>query len=58
MKTYRVEIDALAYYDIEANSEAEAKAKVPEYFSQELNHNGSIFYEAIDHKKAKAVIYE
>tara|TARA_R100000278_G_scaffold68200_1_gene54164 strand:- start:197 stop:373 length:177 start_codon:yes stop_codon:yes gene_type:complete len=58
MKTYRVEIDALAYYDVEANSEAEAKAKVPEYFSQELNNNGSIFYEAIDHKKAKAVIYE
>ena len=58
MTKYRVEIDALAYYDVEANSEAEAKAKVPEHFSKELNNNGSIFYEAIDHKKAKVEIYE
>jgi hypothetical protein len=51
MKTYRVEIEALAYYDVEANSEAEAKEKVPTYYSQQLN-NGAIFYESIDHNKA------
>ena len=50
-KTYRVEIEALAYYDVEANSEAEAKEKVPTYYSRQFD-NGAIFYENIDHKKA------
>ena len=60
-KTYRVEIEALAYYDVEANSPEEAKALAPKSYSGELvgscrsthvEPNGSIFYEEFDHKNA------
>ena len=47
MKTYRVEIQSLAYYDVEANNPEEAKNQVPKSYSNELN-NGSIFYEEFD----------
>ena len=47
MKTYREEIQSLAYYDVEANNPEEAKNQVPKSYSNELN-NGSIFYEEFD----------
>ena len=51
MKTYRVEIKSLAYYDVEANNPEEAKNRVPRSYSGELN-NGSIFYEEFDFNNA------
>jgi 3-dehydroquinate dehydratase len=57
MKTYRVEIKSLAYYDVEANNPEEAKKQVPKSYSGELigschsthiEPNGSIFYEEFD----------
>jgi len=47
MKTYRVEIQSLAYYDVEANNPEEAKNQVPKSYNSELS-NGSIFYEEFD----------
>jgi hypothetical protein len=55
MKTYRVEIESLAYFDVKANNEEEAKNLVPKSLSMPIEGGigGSIFYEEFDHKKAK-----
>ena len=54
MKTYRVEIQALAYFDVEAENSVEAINQVPTSLSMPIEGGigGSIFYEEFDHKKA------
>tara|TARA_R110000851_G_scaffold36741_1_gene95585 strand:+ start:424 stop:648 length:225 start_codon:yes stop_codon:yes gene_type:complete len=54
MKTYRVEIQALAYFDVEAKNSVEAINQVPTSLSMPIEGGigGSIFYEEFDHKKA------
>ena len=54
MKTYRVEIQALAYFDVEAENSVEAINQVPTSLSMPIEGEigGSIFYEEFDHKKA------
>jgi hypothetical protein len=55
-KKYRVEVQALAYFDVEANDEVQAINQVPTSLSMPIEGGigGSIFYETFDHKKAKA----
>jgi hypothetical protein len=56
MKTYRVEIEALAYVDVKANSEKEAKEMTPKYFSENRKDaDGMVFYEECDWKKATVI---
>ena len=58
IKTYRVEIKSLAYFDVEANSETEAFNLVPKSYSENIinsNSSGSIFYEEFDHKNATVI---
>tara|TARA_Y100000401_G_scaffold95900_1_gene82786 strand:+ start:512 stop:685 length:174 start_codon:yes stop_codon:yes gene_type:complete len=53
MKKYRVEIKALYYKDVEADSVEEAKKMVNEHESIELNDGGVFFYEPFDYDKLK-----
>ncbi len=55
MKTYRIEIQSLAYFDVKANNKEEAKNSVPESLSMPIEGGigGSMFYEEFDYKKAK-----
>ena len=53
MKKYRVEIKALYYKDVEADSVEEAKKMVNEHESIELNDGGVFFYEPFDYDNAK-----
>lgn len=50
-KSYRVEVEALAYFDIEANNPEEAKNKVPKSM-QMSEENSSVFFEEFDWNKA------
>ena len=52
MKTYRVEVKALAYFDIDANSKEQALKEIPQSFNHEIGNNGQIFYEQFDYNKA------
>ena len=54
MKTYRVEVKALAYFDIDANSKEQALKEIPQSFNHEIGNNGQIFYEQFDSNKATA----
>ena len=51
-KSYRVEVEALAYFDIEANNPEEAKNKVPKSMQMSVEENSSVFFEEFDWKKA------
>jgi len=55
MKTYRVEIQSLAYYDVEANNPEEARNKVPKSLSMPIEGGigASVFYEEFDYNNAK-----
>ena len=57
MATYKIEVEALASYDVEADSEEEAKRMIPKHYSKELilqeGVEGSIFYEEFDFNNAK-----
>jgi hypothetical protein len=57
MKTYRVEIEALAYVDVKANSKKEAKEITPKYLNIPIGSEGegSVFYENVDWEKAKVI---
>jgi len=54
MKTYRVEIQSLAYYDVEANNPEEARNKVPKSLSMPIEGGigASVFYEEFDYNNA------
>ena len=57
MATYKIEVEALASYDVEADSEEEAKKMIPKHYSKNLTFSngveGSIFYEVFDFGNAK-----
>ena len=57
MASYKIEVEALASYDVEAESLEEAKKMIPKSYSKELNLQegveGSIFYEEFDFNNAK-----
>jgi len=53
MKKYRVEIQALYYKDVEADSMEEAKQMVREAESVEFEDGGVFFYETFDYDNAK-----
>jgi len=52
-KTYRVEIDALFYKDIEATSKKEALKQVSKAKTFNGDNDGTFFYEEFDFNKAK-----
>jgi len=53
-KKYRIEINALAYYDVEANNPEEARNKVPKSLSMPIEGGigASVFYEEFDYNNA------
>tara|TARA_R100000951_G_C2537510_1_gene148304 strand:- start:213 stop:434 length:222 start_codon:yes stop_codon:yes gene_type:complete len=55
MKTYRIEIQSLSYYDVKAKNPEEAKNKVPKSLSMPIEGGigASVFYEEFDYNNAK-----
>ena len=69
-KYFRIEVPALAYFDVEASNIKEAKKRIPKSFSYNILHNsvqnghcnfeynheaGVIFYEPFDVARAEVV---
>jgi uncharacterized lipoprotein YehR (DUF1307 family) len=54
MKTYRVEIQSLAYFDIKANSKEDAKKSIPKSLSMPIEGGigGCVFYEEFDYNNS------
>jgi|TARA_R110002020_G_scaffold21451_1_gene72889 hypothetical protein len=70
MKTYRVEIQTLTYFDVTAASPEDAKKRVPKSYRHHIPHNsvqnghcnfdynheaGVVFYEPFDVKNAEVI---
>ncbi len=55
MKTYRVEIQSLTYFDVKADSKEEAKKSVPKSLSMPVDGGigACMFYEEFDYNNAK-----
>jgi len=55
MKTYRVEIQSLTYFDVKADSKEEAKNSIPKSLSIPVDGGigACMFYEEFDYNNAK-----
>ena len=56
-KSYRVEVEALAYFDIEANNPEEAKNKVPKSMQMSVEENSSVFFEEFDSSEGSLLAF-